>query len=35
MFVKISELINVMNTEVLNLFGIKFETRADYRCGKR
>ena len=30
MFVKISELINVMNTEVLNLFGIKFETREEY-----
>ena len=30
MFVKISELIDSMNVEVLNLFGLKFDTREEY-----
>ena len=30
MFIKISELINDMNAEVLNLLGVKFETREEY-----
>lgn len=30
MFGKISELIDSMNVEVLNLFGLKFDTREEY-----
>ena len=30
MFVKISELIDSMNVEILNLFGLKFDTREEY-----
>ena len=30
MFVRISELIDSMNVEVLNLFGLKFDTREEY-----
>ena len=30
MFARISELIDLMNVEVLNLFGFKFDTREEY-----